>query len=84
MDYNINLEGLSPMQHKIATLLWKCQTDDEVNNFIHTLPTAKLKRDAHTLKLVLIMECIDQDQSTSNDLSYAKSVLNRFMLNGNL
>lgn len=59
----INIEGLTARQRAFCNLLWNMETQDEVNNFIQSLPQGQQQECQTVLELIIaatfdqVLEC---------------------------
>jgi hypothetical protein len=56
----ISIQGLTPKQKALMTVMWDMDSMDKVQSFIRTLSPADA-RDAHSLLQVAIWESIEQE-----------------------
>lgn len=57
---NIEIEGLSPIQHEIADRIWSLETPDQLVEFFQLMPK-NLLHDAYVVYHMIIWACIDQN-----------------------
>lgn len=63
----ITLEGLTSQQHALATLLWACDSQDQLNSFLATLK-GSMRQDAETVMQLIIIESTNQVIEESPEL----------------
>ena len=75
----IQIEGLTPLQKQIADLIWHCQSRDDVDTLIRSMPSEEYKKTAVTMLEMIIWATIDDalDQPGYGDYKAAKQVLNK-------
>ena len=69
----ITLEGLTRQQYQIADLLWNCDSDEQVQTLIQSMP-AQYKRDAVSIHQLMIAAVMDQHTEVSEDV---KDIIDR-------
>jgi hypothetical protein len=67
---NIQIDGLSERQKKIASLLWDAQTEDEVSYIVE-----RFGRDAESIKHLILYACIDDSVASIQDCKQATEIL---------
>lgn len=72
------LEGLTAVQVKLCDDLWACDTLEDVEEFIATLPPA-LQPQARGLQELMFIACLDDDVQTEEHCGQAAEYLERFM-----
>lgn len=79
----IQIEGLTPLQKQIADLIWHCQSRDDVDTLIRSMPSEEYKKTAETMLEMIIWATIDEalDGPGLEDYKAAKSVINRISKN---
>lgn len=55
----ITIEGLTKKQKAIMEILWNCDSMDEVNLFIRSMPTFKDRCDAQSLMMLALWETLE-------------------------
>lgn len=74
------IEGLSPLEQDIANRFWQMETQEEIDQFIESLPRS-IKVKAIMVKELMIAACIDQAVREEPDLHLAADILRRYMRN---
>ena len=76
----ITLQGLTQQQHALATLLWACDSQEQLNSFLATLQGA-MRKDAETVMQLIIIESTDQVIEEAPELlDVARNVLEHYRL----
>ena len=70
----IQLEGLSPMQVHLARRIWEIETQDQLVEFVQSLPRS-VARQAHVIMDLMLLAAIEQEDL--GDMSEAREVLAR-------
>lgn len=73
----ITIPNLRPHEIQLLNDIWKCDSLDELEEYISTLALAD-RILARQLVQLLLIEGIDQDQAESNDLSLASNILAQY------
>ena len=63
----ITLEGLTRQQYQIADLLWNCETQEQVQTLIQSMPT-QYKQDAAVVHQLMIAAVMDQHTEITEDV----------------
>lgn len=63
----ITIEGLSPLQRDIADRIWSLDTQQEVQQFVTTLPRS-LKREAWTVMNMIIAAELDSYMEVTDEV----------------
>ena len=63
----ITLEGLTQQQYQIADLLWNCDSQEQVQTLIQSMPP-EYKRDAVTIHQLMIAAVMDQHTEITEDV----------------
>jgi hypothetical protein len=71
----ITLEGLTHKQKMLAQLIWDCQTQDQLELLIRSLPTEEDRLMASTLSRVMIYEALESEIDRYSDV--AQEVIDR-------
>ena len=74
------IEGLTPIQVKLCNSLWKCESLEDVEEFIAELPGG-LQKQARTLQWLMIYSTMDDDIQTEEDCKQARKLLQQFTKN---
>lgn len=68
----ITLEGLTQQQYQIADLLWNCDSQEQVQALIQSMP-AQYKQDAVSIHQLMIAAVMDQHTEITEDVKDAIS-----------
>jgi hypothetical protein len=71
---NIQINNLTPLQRAIADMLWSLDTEQEIVDWINTLPV-DIVPVAHAVLTMMVYEQIDQ--APIEDMSAAQEVIDR-------
>jgi len=61
MTNMITITGLTDKQKAIMDILWACNSIEQAELFIRSMPTAKDRADAHTLMTIAVLETLEQE-----------------------
>jgi hypothetical protein len=64
---DIQIQGLSPLQQDLADRIWSMDTEDQVQEFVSTLPRS-LKREAWVVMQMIIASELDNQMEVSPDV----------------
>ena len=64
---DIQIQGLSPLQRDLADRIWSMDTEDQVQEFVSTLPRS-LKREAWVVMQMIIATELDNQMEVSPDV----------------
>ena len=64
---DIQILGLSPLQRDLADRIWSMDTEDQVQEFVSTLPRS-LKREAWVVMQMIIASELDNQMEVSPDV----------------
>jgi hypothetical protein len=64
---DIQIQGLSPLQRDLADRIWSMDTEDQVQEFVSTLPRS-LKREAWVVMQMIIASELDNQMEVSPDV----------------
>ena len=64
---DIRIQGLSPLQRDLADRIWSMDTEDQVQEFVSTLPRS-LKREAWVVMQMIIASELDNQMEVSPDV----------------
>ena len=81
MDYDdgsIRIEGLTPLECWYLDILWRIQTQEELDVFKSFLSPEELAI-VEKLQMLLLMEVLEQNLSKKTEFKYANDYLKRFM-----
>ena len=70
----IQLEGLTPMQVHLARRIWQIETQDQLTEFVQSLPRS-VARQAYVVIQLMLLATLDQEDL--GDMSEAREVLAR-------
>jgi hypothetical protein len=56
----ITIEGLNKKQKAIMEILWNCDSMDQAELFIKSMPTFRDRCDAHSLMMLALYETLEQ------------------------
>jgi hypothetical protein len=56
----ITIEGLSKKQKAIMEILWNCNSLDQAELFIKSMPTHRDRCDAHSLMMLALYETLEE------------------------
>jgi 23S rRNA C2498 (ribose-2'-O)-methylase RlmM len=73
----ITLAGLNRQQQQLADLIWACETKDQVNTLIKSLPNKQLKAQAQSIVELMLMATLEQLYDGINDMAEANAVLDK-------
>ena len=64
---DIQIQGFSPLQRDLADRIWSMDTQDQVQEFVSTLPRS-LKREAWVVMQMIIASELDNQMEVSPDV----------------
>lgn len=64
---DIQIQGFSPLQQDLADRIWSMDTEDQVQEFVSTLPRS-LKREAWVVMQMIIASELDNQMEVSPDV----------------
>ena len=64
---DIQIQGFSPLQRDLADRIWSMDTEDQVQEFVSTLPRS-LKREAWVVMQMIIASELDNQMEVSPDV----------------
>ena len=70
----MKIDGLTPLQHDILTMIWSMDTREQVMAWFETLP-GNLRQTAHAMLMMVVIEMIDEEPC--DDLRLAQMVIDR-------
>ena len=74
MSNDIQIQGLSPLQRDLADRIWSMDTEQEVQEFVMTLPKS-LKREAWVVMQMIMLAELDTYMEVSDEVkSYCSSL----------
>ena len=59
---NITIEGLNERQRVLADIIWACDTQEDADRFIKSLPTLPLRQEAASVKELMILAIFDNQE----------------------
>jgi hypothetical protein len=75
----IRLEGLTPLQVQIADLIWNCESQDDVELLIRSMPNEEYRRTATVMMQMIVVAAIDEVvDDPETDYKAARKILSRF------
>ena len=72
----ITIQGLTPKQKALLTVMWDIDSVSKVQEFIRTLPASDA-RDAHTLLQLAIWETVEAEGGLEDYEAMAKDCISR-------
>jgi hypothetical protein len=60
MATEFTIEGLNAQQRVLADIIWACDGQDQVYEFIKGLPTQALRREARNIVNLMVMAVVEQ------------------------
>lgn len=69
----IEIHGLTSQQKLLADIIWMCDTQQNVDRFIDSLPTDDLKYQAQSVIELMVLACQEKQDI---DCNQAQSILN--------
>lgn len=73
----ITLAGLNRQQQQLADLIWACDSKDQVNTLIKSLPNKALKAQAESIVELMMMATLEQLYDGIKDMAEANAVLDK-------
>lgn len=74
----MQIHGLTSQQVELCDILWDCSTEQEIEQFIKTIPTEGWKREARNMRVMLLAAMCDDQVNSYDDCGLADTVLARF------
>lgn len=71
----ITVDGLTSRQQLFADILWACDSRNQVDKFVQSLPNAELQQEVENLIELIILASFDQVEQ--DDLTEAKDLINK-------
>lgn len=59
---DITIEGLNERQRTLADIIWACDTQEDADRFIESLPTVALRQEAASIKELMILAIFDNQE----------------------
>lgn len=78
MTVEFTLAGLTPRQKMLADIIWACNDQDHVNQFIKGLPTKELRNEAKSIVSLMVMAVVEQCYDGIGELTEAEKVLQKY------
>jgi hypothetical protein len=72
--------GLTPLQVDLCKYLWLCETTEDVDLFIYSLPVKKLRDQALLMKHMILATMLDDGVTLVKHCKLARSVIKDFQL----
>ena len=66
---NIQLENLTLRQKVLADIIWACDSKEDLDRFVGSLPTAELRQEANSLVQLMIMSGLEPQVDPTKDMS---------------
>jgi hypothetical protein len=68
------IQGFSPLQKDLADRIWQLDTEQELHEFVSTLPRS-LKREAYVVMQMIIAQELDKEMEVTDEVSaYCRSL----------
>ena len=64
----IQLQGLTRQQYQIADMIWRCDSQESVDQLMRAMPAA-YKQDAETIYQLMIAAVMDQHMEITEDVT---------------
>jgi hypothetical protein len=78
MSVDFTIEGLNAQQRVLADIIWACESKDNVDAFIRTLPTRALRNEAKSIVNLMVLAVVEQCYDGINpDMAEAQSVIKK-------
>ncbi len=80
-EVTVQLDNLTSRQYELASIIWQCNTPEQVEKFCVSLPTEELRREAFTLRRMIVQSVAES--MLKDDLQIqeqTQSILNKFRL----
>ena len=74
----ITISGLNQRQAEMCDRIWNCQTIDDVDNFINSMPTPSLRKEARMMQHLILAAVFDNEVQTADDCYQARQILSKF------
>ena len=75
----ITIEGLNARQRALADIIWACDNQKQVNEFIRSLPTIQLQDEAKTIVSLMIMATVEQCYDGIGDMPEAQQLIDKVL-----
>jgi len=80
-EITVQLDNLTQRQYEIADIIWQCSTPEQVEKFCISLPTEELRREAFTLRKMIVQSLAEQWYKDDEQIQeQTQSILNKFRL----
>ena len=73
----VMIANLTQEQVELCDQLWACDTMDDVENFIASLPSDEDRHEARVLQTVMLAAICDEEVQTYDDCGAARNILDR-------
>jgi len=74
-ENQVEIDNLTTRQKVLADIVWACDSQEQLNQFMAGLPTQELKREVASIVEVMVMSAMEkdvQDQSSHAVSAYLK------------
>ena len=75
-DNMLTIDGLTARQKLFAEILWECRGQDQVTNFVQSLP-ASFQQEARAVFSMIVAAAFDNIVSRDNECLLAQDVIKR-------
>lgn len=73
----VMIANLTQEQVELCDQLWACDTMDDVENFIASLPSDEDRHEARVLQMMMLAAVCDEEVQTYDDCGAARNILDR-------
>lgn len=73
----VMIANLTQEQVELCDQLWACDTMDDVENFIASLPSDEDRHEARVLQTMMLAAVCDEEVQTYDDCGAARNILDR-------
>lgn len=73
----VMIANLTQEQVELCDQLWACDTMDDVENFIASLPSDEDRHEARVLQTMMLAAICDEEVQTYDDCGAARNILDR-------
>lgn len=73
----MEIHGLTSQQIELCDILWECNTEEQVNHFIASIPTEGWKREARNMQAMLMAAMWDEEVKSPDDCGLAYAMLDK-------
>ena len=78
MSVEFTLAGLTPRQMMLADMIWACENQENVNQFIKGLPTKELRNEAKSIVNLMVMAVVEQCYDGIGEMTEATQLLQKY------